>query len=146
MSGVLQGDLYENLRAGWNLSPCRRAWTRDRSAAKSQTSLVSESPRPIMISMENFYCWDSPPPTPPTVFLNSGPRDCSSTDSNNKLTLLNCSKWELSEKLIDTGERGRLARERLKPRSWQSSVLTQGGQAPLPLRGVKWAYLDLRFP
>lgn len=37
----------------------------NRSAAKSQTSLVSESPRPIMISMENFFCWNSrhrPPP------------------------------------------------------------------------------------
>lgn len=39
----------------------------NRSAAKSQTSLVSESPRPIMISMENFFCWNSrhrPPPPP----------------------------------------------------------------------------------
>lgn len=54
------------------------------------------------ISMDDFHL----PPMVPQPRAQAPQAFFSSTDSGNKLTPLNCGKWELSEKLIDGGGEG----------------------------------------
>lgn len=63
----------------------------------------------------------------------------SSTDSGNKLTPLNCGKWELIEKLIDMGGLavGR-GDQRRKGKAETSRLSHWRGPAPLALIGAGW--------
>lgn len=60
----------------------------------------------------------------------------SSTDSGNKLTPLNCGKWELSEKLIDTGGGGGGDGQRRKGKAETTRLSHWRGPAPLALIGA----------